>query len=262
MNLQEIRGKVEELCSEVGDFILDEKSKVGHEDIETKSLNSLVSYVDKTAEEKLVKGLKELLPEAGLITEEDTPNERDTKQRWVIDPLDGTTNYLHGIPVFAISVALLEENDPLVGVVYELGQKEMFSAARGEGCTLNGKDVKVNRKDISNSLIATGFPYYDFERMNEFLEMLKRLFKDSRGVRRLGSAATDLAYVACRRFDAYFEYGLSSWDVAAGVLLVTEAGGKVSDFSGGDDFIFGAEIIAGSATAFGPIQAMTEKYFG
>lgn len=261
MNLQDIRYKVENLCTEVGGFILEERSKVSRDDIETKSLNSLVSYVDKSAEEKLVKGLKEILPHAGLITEEDTPDERNTKIRWVIDPLDGTTNYLHGIPVFAISVALLEENKPLVGVVYELGQKEMFSAALGKGATLNGKKIRTNQKELKDSLIATGFPYYDFDRMDGFLEMLRSLFKDSRGVRRLGSAATDLAYVACGRFDAYFEYGLSPWDVAAGVLLVTEAGGKVRDFSDGDNFIFGGEILASSSTTFSNIHDMTKKYF-
>lgn len=261
MDYHDLRLKVEELCREVGEFILDEKNKVSKQDIETKSLNSLVSYVDKTAEERLVKGLKQLMPEAGLITEEDTPDEKDAEYRWIIDPLDGTTNYLHGIPVFAISVALFRRDEPLVGVVYELGQKEMFSAAQGQGSSLNGQKITVNSKLLKDSLVATGFPYYDFNRMGEFLELLSRLFKDSRGVRRLGSAATDLAYVACGRFDAYFEYGLSPWDVAAGILLVKEAGGQVGDFSGGSDFLFGGEIVAASEQTYHEIQGLIDQYF-
>ncbi len=260
MKFADLLPRLEAVCRKTGDFILAEKEKVSGKDIELKSLNSLVSYVDKKAEEQLVSGLGAILPEAGFITEEDTPDS-DARLRWVIDPLDGTTNYLHGIPVFAISVALMDGPEVVLGCVYELGQKEMFLAAKGHGTTLNGKMVRVNQKELSETLIATGFPYYNFARMDGFLAMLKRLFKETRGVRRLGSAATDLAYVACGRFDGFFEYGLSPWDVAAGALLVKEAGGQVSDFSGEGNYIFGGEILAASASTYEAMQALTDEYF-
>ncbi len=254
MNLKSLAQSLETICRTTGQFILSEKDKVRAADVELKSLNSLVSYVDKTAEQQLVDALRKLLPEAGFITEEDTPTEKSDHLNWVIDPLDGTTNFLHGIPVFAISVALMEKDEVILGVIYELGHKEMFTAWKGGGAYMNGKPIRVSANaEMSQSLMATGFPYYDFGRMESFLKLLAELFGKTRGVRRLGSAATDLAYVACGRFDGFFEYGLSPWDVAAGVVIVREAGGKVGDYSGGDNFIFGGEIIAGSAALYEPL---------
>lgn len=253
--------KLEDICRETGRFILSEKAKVSEEDIELKSLNSLVSYVDKQAEERLVKDLRELLPEAGFITEEETPDETDMRYKWIIDPVDGTTNYLHGIPVFAISVALMDGEEIILGSIYELGQKEMFTAWKDGGAYLNGKPIHVNKdRDMSTSLLATGFPYHDFSKMEPFLEMLTIFFKETRGVRRLGSAATDLAYVACGRFDGFFEYGLSPWDVAAGVLLVKEAGGKVVDFSEGNDYLFGGEIAVSCPAIYKDFMGYIKKY--
>lgn len=263
MNLPSLSQSLETICRSTGQFILAEKDKVGAGDIELKSLNSLVSYVDKTAEQQLVDALRKLLPEAGYITEEDTPTEKSDHLNWVIDPLDGTTNFLHGIPVFAISVALMEKEEVVLGTVYELGQKEMFTAWKAGGAYLNGKPIRVNRgKELSETLLATGFPYYDFHRMKEFMDLLTELFKRTRGVRRLGSAATDLAYVACGRFDAFFEYGLSPWDVAAGVLLVKEAGGEVMDFGRGGDFIFGGEIAAFCPSIGEEFMLLLETHLG
>ncbi len=262
MNLTTFTRQVEALCREAGSFINRERQKVASHDVEIKGLNSLVSYVDKQAEEILVSGLKRILPEAGFITEEDTPDDADKPLRWVIDPLDGTTNYLHGIPVYAISVALLEGNEELIGVVYELGQEEMFTAWKGGGAWVNGKLVKMDgAKKLSDTLIATGFPYHDFASIEPYMNLLRDLFQKTRGVRRLGSAATDLAYVACGRFNGFFEAGLSPWDVAGGTLLVKEAGGVVSDFSGGSDYIFGAEIVAASPNIFEEFQDLVRKHF-
>lgn len=261
-----IKGKaylkeIERICGEVGEFILEERNRVGTDQIEHKSLNSLVSYVDKGAEERLVKALHALLPEAGFIAEEGTSNKQGEKYNWIIDPLDGTTNYLHGIPTYAISVALKADDEIVLGVVYELGQKEMFSAERGKGAFLNGKKIQVNQANkMEDALFATGFPYYDFGRMDEFNQLLSYFFKNTRGVRRLGSAATDLAYVACGRFSGFFEYGLSPWDVAAGALLVEEAGGEVSDFQAGKNWLFGGEILAGSAALYDNFQQVVEKH--
>ncbi len=263
MDLSKLATGLEDICRATGEFILNEKNKVGTGDIELKSLNSLVSYVDKNAEQQLVDGLRRLLPEAGFITEEDTPTEKSDHLNWIIDPLDGTTNFLHGIPVFAISVALMERGEVVLGTIYELGQKELFTAWKGGGAFMNGRPIRVSTNDdMAQSLLATGFPYYDFSRMQSFFKLLEQLFTKSRGVRRLGSAATDMAYVACGRFDGFFEYGLSSWDVAAGVILVKEAGGRVGDYSGGENYIFGGEIVAGSAGIYKSLLENIKSYMG
>lgn len=262
MNLSNLTRQAEAIVREAGSFINREKLKVSGKDVEIKGLNSLVSYVDKQAEQILVNGLRRILPEAGFITEEDTPDEADKPLRWVIDPLDGTTNYLHGIPVFAVSVGLLKGNEELIGVVYELGQEEMFTAWQNGGAWLDGKRINLpSEKKLADSLIATGFPYHDFSQMDPYIKLLRDLFQNSRGVRRLGSAATDLAYVACGRFDAFFEAGLSPWDVAGGTLIVKEAGGRVSDFSGGEQYIFGAEIVATSGAVYDEFQSLVNRHF-
>lgn len=263
MNLARLAESLGNICKETGEFILEQRYKVEVADIELKSLNSLVSYVDKEAEHQLVAELHKLIPDAGFITEEDTPDQKADRYNWIIDPLDGTTNFLHGIPVFAISVALMENDEVVLGTIYELGQKEMFTAWKGGGAYLNGKKIGVSSNpEMAQSLMATGFPYHDFERMAPFFNVLDDLFKKTRGVRRLGSAATDLAYVACGRFDGFFEYGLSPWDVAAGVILVKEAGGQLSDYSGGDSYIFGGEIIAASGEMYSPLLECIRKHMG
>lgn len=263
LQLKELLQTVEDVARKTGDFILKERNSVSTDEVELKSLNSLVSYVDKTAEKMIVDGVKPLISEAGFIAEEDTESIRGKRYNWVIDPLDGTTNFLHDIPVFAISIALMDGDEVVLGVVYELGQKEMFSAVKGGGATLNGKSIRVKQTtELKNTLMATGFPYYDFDRMQSFFKLLGSLFTKTRGVRRLGSAATDLAYVACGRFDGFFEYGLSPWDVAAGALLVQEAGGKVSDYTKGDNYIFGKEILAASTAIYDELYREVNNHMG
>jgi myo-inositol-1(or 4)-monophosphatase len=251
------------LLREVGKFIAEELGKVSNNAIEHKSLNSLVSYVDKTAEERLVAGCARLLPEAGFITEEETiATSADKEWRWIIDPLDGTTNFLHQLPFFSISVALQQGGKTVVGLVYEVNRQELFYAWKGGGCYLNGKSVKVsNTGSLADSLLATGFPYYDFEKTEAYLQLLGHLMPKTRGLRRLGSAALDLAYTACGRFDAFFEYSLAPWDVAAGAFLVEEAGGQVSDFSGGDDYLFGREMLATNAHLYPEMSTLLQQYF-
>lgn len=263
LQLKELLQTVEDVARKTGDFILKERNSVSTDEVELKSLNSLVSYVDKTAEKMIVDGLKPLISEAGFIAEEDTESIRGKRYNWVIDPLDGTTNFLHDIPVFAISIALMDGDEVVLGVVYELGQKEMFSAVKGGGATRNGKSIRVKQTtELKDTLMATGFPYYDFDRMQTFFKLLGSLFTKTRGVRRLGSAATDLAYVACGRFDGFFEYGLSPWDVAAGALIVQEAGGKVSDYSSGDNYIFGKEILATSTAIYDELYREVNNHMG
>ncbi|MBC8436149.1 MAG: inositol monophosphatase, partial [Bacteroidetes bacterium] len=170
---------------------------------------------------------------------------------WIIDPLDGTTNFIHGIPLISISVALKQENKILSGVIYEVGQREMFYTWDGASSYVNGETVRVSDTNkLIDSLFATGFPYYDYSRLDDYLDFFKFLMQHSRGIRRLGSAAADLAYVACGRFEGFYEYGLSPWDVAAGSLLVTNAGGRICDFKGGNKYLFGKEIIATNHSIF------------
>lgn len=244
--MQQLIAPTSSLIRSVGQFLRQELGKVAAGDIETKALNSLVSYVDKTAEEQLVEGCSQIVPEAGFITEEETiVSNADKAWRWIIDPLDGTTNFLHQLPFFSISVALQHQQKTVMGFVYEVNRDELFYAWKGGGAWLNGKAIQVTPTlSLADSLVATGFPYYDFDKTTAYLKMLEQLMKGTRGVRRLGSAALDLAYTACGRFDAYFEYSLAPWDVAAGAFLVQEAGGIVSDFSGGGNYIFGKEIMA------------------
>ena len=244
----ELKHLIENICSiskEVGIFIKDECAKINVGDIETKSQNSLVTYVDKTAEKKIVDFLSELIPEAGFIAEEGTSDKKGEVYNWVIDPLDGTTNFIHGIPTYCVSIGLLKEKELIAGVVYEPNRDEMFYAWKDGGAFLNGQSISVSSTDkLSDSLLATGFPYYDYKRLEAYMDILKWLMHNSRGVRRIGSAAIDLAYVACGRFEAFYEYSLNPWDVAAGALIVKEAGGSVTDFEGGENYLFGREIIA------------------
>lgn len=246
-HLERLCYSARELIADVAGFIEDQLEKVGTEDIETKSLNSLVSYVDKTAEKKLVQGLKARSDGATFLTEEDTIENEEGELRWIIDPLDGTTNFLHRLPFFAISVALQYKGEIVLGIIYEVCRKECFYAWKGGGAWLNGKAIKVSsNENLQDALLSTGFPYYDYTHQTGYFASLSDLSKRTRGIRRFGSAALDLAFVACGRFDAYYEYSLQPWDVAAGILIVQEAGGVVSDFKGGDNYLFGKEMVAGS----------------
>ena len=243
--LKRIVSEVEPIARKAGAFILAERQTFSTKEVEVKGLNDFVSYVDKGAEKIIVEGLKNVLPEAGFITEEGTEKRDENPLKWVVDPLDGTTNFIHGMPFFAVSIALLNGTEPLVGVVYEINQDEMFTATKGGGAFINDRPIRTsNAPTVKDSLFGTGFPYYDYHLLDEYLELFKHLMQHSHGIRRPGSAATDLAYVACGRFDGFYEYSLSPWDVAAGVLLVREAGGIVTDFSGMDEAIFRKEIIA------------------
>lgn len=262
MDLAKICKQTQELTISVGDFIRQQKNKISSEVIEKKGTHDFVTYVDKNAEQKIVAGLQNIIPGAGFITEEQTITKKGDKYNWIIDPLDGTTNYIHGIQPYAISIALMEDKDIILGVVYEVGLYECFYAWKGSKAYLNQKEINVSKaKSLQDSLIATGFPYCDYKRLPCFMDTLKYFMKNSHGVRRLGSAATDLVYVACGRFDAFYEYSLSSWDVAAGAFIVQQAGGKVSDFSGGNNYIFGKEIIATNNYVFNEFLGIVKRFF-
>ena len=237
-----------EIARTSGKIMAEERKNFDVSKIENKGMHDLVSYVDKESEKRIIAELQKLLPESGFIAEEGTNDTRGERFNWVIDPLDGTTNFIQGVPVYCVSIGLLDGDELVVGVVYEVGRDECFYAWKDGGAFLNGEKISVSdRSDIHDALLATGFPYSDFSRIEEYIEFLRWAMKNARGVRRLGSAAADLAYVACGRFDAFWEYDLKPWDVAAGALLVKEAGGMVGDYSGGDNYLFGREIIASNS---------------
>lgn len=246
MDLITLRDKVVELAKEVGEFIRQERKHFNRtNDTEFKGRNNLVSYVDKEAERRLVEKLSLFLPDAGFIAEEGTGERNIDGLNWVIDPLDGTTNFVHGVPIFSISLALINaQEEVLLGVVYEVNSHECFYATQGGGAWLDGTPISVSMTEVlSESLIATGFPYVH-ENMKAYLNLLYEFVTKSHGFRRIGSAAVDLAYVACGRFEAFYEQNLNPWDVAAGALLIQEAGGSVSDFRNGSNYIFGKQILA------------------
>ncbi|MBC8456952.1 MAG: inositol monophosphatase [Bacteroidales bacterium] len=261
MDLEQLTLSVGRLCEETGEFLLQEASRFSRSDIREKGHANFVTYVDEQAEQRLMEGLSKLIPGSGFIAEE-SPELLQGEFTWIIDPLDGTTNYIHRIPVFSISVGLRKEDEIILGVVYEAGQRELYYTWRDRPSYLNGKVIRVSDTAILNdSLFATGFPYYDYSRLDEYLEFFRFLLQHTRGVRRLGSAAADLAYVACGRLDGFYEYGLSPWDVAAGSLLVQHAGGRICDFSEGDNFLFGKEIIATNGKVYQSFLEQFKNYF-
>jgi len=260
MDLESICKNTIDLTLDVGKFIRNEKDNIDRDDIKYKGFNDFVTYVDKKSEELLVDGLKKIFPEAGFITEEDTAGLRGEKYSWIIDPLDGTTNFIHGLAPFSISIGLYHDTKPLAGVVYEICGNECFYAWEGSKAYMNGKEISTSSTEhLRDSLIITGFPYTHFDDLSKIMNSVEYFLKNSHGLRRLGSAAADLAYVACGRSDGFYEVGLNPWDVAAGVFILQQAGGIIADFSGGPDFIFGKQIVASNKFIFKEFQEAVNK---
>lgn len=263
MNLEQLTQQTIEIVRQASSFIQQEAALFSRDKIEYKDLNNLVSYVDKEAEKLLVAKLSTLLPEASFITEEGTTGQEPDPSalNWIIDPLDGTTNFIHGIPVYCVSVGLARGKELLVGVIHEPSLNEMFYAWQGGGAWCNGKPIKVsNVESLADSLIATGFPYYKFEKQKRYMYILELLMQRTHGIRRMGAAAVDLAYVAAGRFDGFYEYNLNSWDMAAGVLMIKEGGGTVTDFNGGDNYLFGGDIIAAAGGHKELVEVIRENF--
>ncbi len=262
-DLEQLCHTARRVVTDTAVFIRGELGKVQEKAIEEKGLNSLVSYVDRQAEKRLVAGLAPLRPGSVFLTEEDTVENQEGEWQWIIDPLDGTTNFLFQLPVFSVSVGLRRRGETVLGIVYEVNREECFYAWEGSGAFLNDRPIRVrDNGSLAKGLLATGFPYRDFEFSNQYFNVLLEFTRDSRGVRRLGSAAVDLAYVAAGRFDGFYEYGLKAWDVAGGAFLVKEAGGIVTDFAGENDYLFGGEIIAATPGVHKAMLASIGKAFG
>lgn len=245
-----------------GGFIREESQRFNTEAIEYKDINNVVSYVDKEAEKMIVEGLSGLDEAIGFITEEETAQTHDINgYNWIIDPLDGTANFVHGVPHYSVSLALAKGKEVLTGVVYHIPADETYWAVQGGGAWKGDRKLSVSPAvKLQETLMATGFPYYRFEEMHKYIRILEELMQNTHGLRRFGSAALDLAYVAEGRFDGFFEYNLNSYDMAAGVLLVKEAGGSVTDFSGSDNYLFGGDVVAGGQ-AHGELLEVIKKYW-
>ncbi len=216
-----------------GNVITRSMARLDSISIEAKDRNDFVTEVDREAENAIIGILRKAYPRHGILAEESGQSDGDDYQ-WIIDPLDGTTNFLHGFPQFAVSIALRHKGRLEQAVVYDPLSQELFTATRGDGAYLNDRRIRVsNRKGLEGALLGTGFPFKAQHHLETYLDMFRALFPQSAGIRRAGSAALDLAFVAAGRLDGFWEIGLSTWDMAAGVLLIQEAGGLSSDFSGG-----------------------------
>lgn len=245
INLEELTKQVRVLAMETGKFLKKERTHFQREKVQEKNAHDYVSYVDKESERRIVARLQELLPEAGFIAEEGSGSLTTEEYCWVVDPLDGTTNFIHNNAPFCVSIALRNREEILLGVVYEVCRNECFWAWKGSAAYLNGEEIHVtNINNLDQSFIELGFPY-DAERFRPIItRLIERLYGRVGGLRLMGSAAVELCYIAAGRFEARFEGLLGPWDIAAGSIILTQAGGKITDFSGGNSFYSGHEVLA------------------
>lgn len=260
-SLIHITGQVETLSKEIGNW-MKAQTTVSENIAEVKSENNLVTYVDKESERRFVEGLKHILPEAGFVAEEGTGAPAASGLNWVIDPLDGTTNFVHGMPVWCTSIGLCQGNEAIAGVIFDPSSNECFTAWKGGGAYINGQPIRVSGiTTLEQSLFATGFPYDDFGREEAYIALFRDMMRSTRGLRRLGSAALDMAWTACGRVEGFYEYGLNPWDVAAGCIIVQEAGGTVTDFFGGNNYIFGEDLVCTNGMVQTEMLAKIARHF-
>ena len=242
---------------QAGDIIARSADRIDQLQIETKEINDFVSEVDRNAEKIIIDTLKKAYPDHAFLGEESGSSQAEGAEKaeyeWIIDPLDGTTNFLYGIPHYAVSIALKRRGKLFQAVIYDPYKDDLFTASKGEGATLNSRRIRVrNRRDMNGALLTTGVPYRQDQQnlVDPYLASMKALLPDTAGVRRPGSAALDLAYVAAGRYDGFWEFTLHEWDIAAGVLMVQEAGGLIGDLKGGSDHLKTGNIVAASPKVF------------
>jgi myo-inositol-1(or 4)-monophosphatase len=237
---------------------------VDHLKITAKQHSDFVTEVDKAAEAAIIEVLREAYPDYAILAEESGQTAGEgagSEYQWIIDPLDGTTNFIHGFPQYAVSIALAHKGQIVQGIIYDTLRNEMFTASKGGGAFLNERRIRVTKcVKIENALIGTGFPFRMFDHIDPYLAILKELAQRSSGLRRTGSAALDLAYVAAGRLDGFWEFGVYPWDIAAGCLMISEAGGLVGDLSGGDDYLKTGNLIAGTPKIFGQLLQIVEAH--
>jgi len=254
MDINRLCSEVKTLARSVGEYLVAEQAELKRKDVEMKGTRDYVTYVDKTAEEMLVKGLQALLPDSGFLTEEGTVEYVEKTYTWIIDPLDGTSNYIHGLAPYNVSIALMHKKEIILGVVYDPLANEMFTAITGEPALLNNEPINVSKKDeIKNGFIGFGIPYVVNNETESILKNIWKLFGEA-SFRIEGSAAIELCYVACGRYDAYIHSGLSPWDVAAGTFIVQQAGGKITDYKSSNNYIFGKQLVATNSSIHASIM--------
>ncbi|MGD8428515.1 MAG: inositol monophosphatase family protein [Balneolaceae bacterium] len=231
--------------------------------VDLKGKNDLVTEADIKSEQKILSILQDAFPEDDIMAEETAQKNVIPKGRtWFVDPIDGTTNFAHGFPIYCVSIGLWENGEPKMGLVLEVSRKEYFTAISGEGAFLNGQKIKVSSVDsLGKAMIGTGFPYNDMSLVDDYVKFFQWLLENSQGVRRPGAASYDLCCVAAGRFDGFYEYALSPWDVGAAALLVEEAGGKVTDWEGNNNWLFGRRIIAGNKTVHEQLLEAIREHF-
>ena len=244
-----------------GELMIRQLSQLDTLQITEKSRNEFVTQVDRAAEVTIIEVIRDHYPDHAILAEESGASGENDYQ-WIIDPLDGTTNYVHGFPVFSVSIGVTYRGDLQHGVVYDPLRQEIFSASRGEGALLDGRRIRVSkRQNLQQSLIGTGFPYrLNLQHIDRYLGMLKAVMLETAGVRRPGSAALDLCYVAAGRIDGFWELGLSKWDVAAGALIIREAGGRISDFRGTDAYLDSGNIVAGNPKIYAAMSRLLAPF--
>lgn len=235
-----------------GDIIVRHLNRIDHLTIASKERNDFVSEADRQAEAEIIAVIRKAYPGHGVLAEESGSQRGDNDEfQWIIDPLDGTTNFLHGFPQFAVSIALKHKGRLEQAVVYDPLRQELFTASRGSGAFLDNRRIRVSRQTVlTGALLGTGFPYKNQQHLDAYLNMFRALIVDTAGIRRPGSAALDLAYVAAGRLDGFWEIGLNAWDMAAGVLLIHEAGGLVGDLAGGHSYLENGNIVAATPKLF------------
>lgn len=230
--------------------------------VQAKSPNDFVTEVDRAAEAAIIEVLRETYPQHGILAEE-SGESGDSEFQWIIDPLDGTTNFIHGFPQYAISIALAKNGVLEQAVIYDPTRNELFTATKGAGAFLNDRRIRVSKRTrLGESLIGTGFPFRQFEHIDAYLGAFRELSQKTAGIRRPGAAALDLAYVACGRIDGFWEMGLQPWDMAAGALLIQEAGGLVSDFAGEGQYLATGNVVAGTPKVFAQLLPVIQAHRG
>ncbi|GAB2891769.1 inositol monophosphatase family protein [Uliginosibacterium flavum] len=230
-------------------------------EVQTKQPNDFVTEVDRAAEAAIIEVIRDAYPEHAILAEESGDTGGESEFQWIIDPLDGTTNYIHGFPQYSVSIALAERGIVQQAVVYDPTRNDLFTASRGRGAFLNDRRIRVSKRvRLNDTLIGTGFPFKNMAHVDAYLAMFKDLAGKTAGLRRPGSAALDLAYVACGRTDGFFEIGLAPWDMAAGVLLVTEAGGLASDFGGEGDYLKTGNLVCGTPKIFTQLLQVVQSH--
>ncbi|GAQ94037.1 myo-inositol-1(or 4)-monophosphatase [Thermodesulfovibrio aggregans] len=236
-----------EVAQQAGKIIKEKIGTITFEQITHKSISDYVTEIDIYSEKTIVNHIKKHFPAHQIMAEESSNDYKKAEYLWIIDPLDGTTNFIHGFPFVAISIALMYKGEIVLGVIHDPTRNETFYAELGSGAFLNGERIKVSTTNLPElSLIATGFPFRNKQYIPNYIKIFRELLYSVSDLRRAGAAAIDLAYVACGRVDGFFEFALSPWDIAAGVSLIKEAGGVVSDFEGDDGYLKTGHIIAGN----------------